>query len=128
MTRLLSDWLPTAGPGTQTPARGSHRGLEPCFREVGPPRSSPTHSRALSRSGACGCSGSGVHSLSHSPRGTLGCYSVALGTLELGDGIRPSPFLRCADPEAGRPRALTAGPHFRGPGPAPSLPAGGRVG
>lgn len=57
VTRLLSDWLPPAGPGTHTPARSSHRGLEPCFREVGPPRSNPAHSRVLSRSGARGCSG-----------------------------------------------------------------------
>lgn len=81
----------------------------------------PRTQRARSRSGACGCIGTRVPS----PQGTLGCYCVALGTLELGYGVRPSPF-SARQPGSQESEGVYGGPHFRDPGPGLlSGPAGG---
>lgn len=122
VTCLRSGWLHTSRPGTQTPSRSSHRRLIPAstFRKTirsRPPGSNPTPNHALSRQWAFGRSGRGVHS-PHWPQGLPRWNTSALGTLELGDGVRPSPSSGAPTPEAERRRELTAGHACPGAEPA----------
>lgn len=114
MTRLLSDRLPAAGPA---PGNRSVPGGRP-------PRSSPPQP-CTPRSGPAGAGGVGFAA---SPTARGASQVLLSGARNPGAGRRgpPEPFSLLRRPEAGRPRALTAGPHFRGPGPRLLCrPAGG---
>uniref|UniRef100_A0A673VNC3 HemK methyltransferase family member 1 n=1 Tax=Suricata suricatta TaxID=37032 RepID=A0A673VNC3_SURSU len=78
------------------------------------------HIHALSRACATGVTRVAFTAFSTARRGFPGGTSVALGILELGDWVRPSPFSDAPTPEAGRPKALTAVLHIRARDPAVS--------
>lgn len=124
MTRLLPDWLPPAGPVPTRQLGAVTAGWSRVSGRSAPHGATPHTAVHVPARGPAGAVGGGVHR----PQGTLGSDSVALGTLELGDGVRPSPFSAAPTRKPGvggsAPRARTSG--IRAPG-LLSGPRAGRV-